>query len=163
MFQISRRADYAVRIMIELGMIGDQGRLSSRELSRKSGVPKAFLHKITAGLVKADLLLTFAGPSGGIMLQKPPSQINMLQILEAADGAICLNICVLNPEECNRQTICPAHDFWVEMQREIEAKLSGMTLEKLVADAQLLKKNPRPLPRMSHFVSKKDILLNGDK
>ena len=160
MFQISRRADYAVRIMIELGMLAPQTRLSSRELSLKTGVPKAFLHKITADLVKANLLLTFAGPSGGIMLQKPLVEISMLKILEAVEGPICLNICVLNPEECNRQTICPAHDFWNFLQDDIEAKLSGMTLDKLVADAHVLRKNPRPRPTASPFVSKNDILVN---
>ncbi|MCP5096612.1 MAG: Rrf2 family transcriptional regulator [Chloroflexi bacterium] len=149
--------------MIELGMLAPQTRLSSRELSLKTGVPKAFLHKITADLVKANLLLTFAGPSGGIMLQKPLVEINMLQILEAVEGPICLNICVLNPDECNRQAICPAHDFWNLLQDDLVTKLRGMTLDKLVVDAHVLKKNPRPIPTASLFVSKNDIVVNKRK
>lgn len=146
MFQISRRADYAMRIMIELGLLGDRERISSRQISRKTGVPKAFLHKITADLVKADLVVTYAGPAGGLMLRRPLAQINMLHILEAVEGPMCLNICLLDPNECNRQAVCPAHDFWDVLQMQIAMQLQEMTLQKLVEEARVLKKHPRPRP-----------------
>ncbi len=146
MFQISRRADYATRIMLELGLLGERERISSRHISRKTGVPKAFLHKITADLVKANLVATYAGPAGGLMLRRPLDQINLLQVLEAVEGPICLNICLLDPDECSRQAVCPAHDFWGELQINIAKQLQEMTLEKLVEEAHELKKNPRPRP-----------------
>lgn len=157
MFQISRRADYAVRIMLELGLLNGRERLSSREVSRKTGVPKAFLHKITADLVKANLVVTYAGPAGGLMLRRTPNKINVLHILEAVEGPICLNICLLDPDECNRQAICPAHDFWADLQSNVARQLQDMTLEKLIDEARELKKNPRSRPGVSSFVSQEDI------
>lgn len=161
MFQISRRADYAVRIMIELGLLADRERISSRDISRKTGVPKAFLHKITADLVKANLVSTYAGPAGGLMLRQPREQVNVLQILEAVEGPICLNICLLDPNECARQSICPAHDFWEILQIDISKQLKAMTLSKLVAGALELRKNPRKRPEFETLVLQDEILVKS--
>ncbi|PID85361.1 MAG: hypothetical protein CSA11_05655 [Chloroflexi bacterium] len=57
MCQTSRRADDAVRIMIELRIQADECE-PSREVSRRTNVSKAFFHKIRAYLVKANLIRT---------------------------------------------------------------------------------------------------------
>lgn len=145
MFQVSRRVDYAVRIMIELGMQPSSAFLSARRVSARTAVPKAFLHKITADLVRSNLITTQTGPTGGLALQKECSQINMLDIVEAIEGPVCLNICLLRPNECNRDRICPGHDVWGRLQRMLIAELQSTNLADLVAEAHRLKKNPRPI------------------
>ena len=125
MFQVSRRADYAVRIMVDLGLrlrlmeeglseegLSEEGqRAAAQEVAQSTAVPKAFLHKISADLVKADLLRTVSGPSGGLELARPTPDISMRQILEAIEGPLCLNSCLLRPQECSRDRLCPAHSF----------------------------------------------------
>lgn len=139
MFQISRRVDYAIRIMIELGLQTIELPIAARRLSKKTGVPKAFLHKIAADLVKADLIQTHAGPAGGISLQHSLEQINLLQVVEAVDGPVCLNVCLLRPEECNRDRFCSAHDFWGDLQNKIVQQLTETTLEHLITRAKKLR------------------------
>ena len=112
MFQITRRADYAVRIMLDLGGQPAGQWTQAQDISRRMLVPRAFLHKITADLVAAGLVHTFPGPTGGLALARPATEINLLQVLEAIDGPICLNMCLLRPRECPRDQICPAHTFW---------------------------------------------------
>lgn len=143
MFQISRRADYAVRMMIALGMQPGRALMPARELSRETGVPKAFLHKITADLLKAGLVRTVSGPSGGISLAQPSEKINMRQILEAVEGPICVNVCLLRPGECPRDGICPGHDFWGQVQTNIARQLEAATLDGLVREAFVLRQRPR--------------------
>ncbi|WP_420630879.1 RrF2 family transcriptional regulator [Candidatus Leptofilum sp.] len=143
MFQISRRADYAVRIMIELGMQAEGMFLSARHISAKTAVPKAFLHKITADLVRAGLIETQTGPYGGLSLQKPCSEINLLHVIEAIEGPVCLNICLIRPQECNRDRFCPAHDVWGKLQLMIVNELQAKTLADLVAEAKRLQMTPR--------------------
>jgi Rrf2 family protein len=140
MLQISRRVDYAVRVMIELGLRTDDGPLSARELSQKTAVPKAFLHKITADLVKRNLVRTFAGPRGGLALAQPAAQITLLQIVEAADGPVCVNTCLLHPRECPRDRICPTHETWGRLQALIAAELQSTTLHQLVDQARRLRR-----------------------
>ncbi|MBK7897049.1 MAG: Rrf2 family transcriptional regulator [Candidatus Promineifilaceae bacterium] len=143
MFQISRRVDYAVRIMIELGMQPEGAYLSARRVSSRTAVPKAFLHKITADLVRAGLILTQTGPSGGLALQKPSNQINLLDVVEAIEGPVCLNICLTRPQECNRDRFCPGHEVWGRLQMMVVAELRNSVLADLVLEARRLQKNPR--------------------
>jgi Rrf2 family protein len=156
MFQISRRADYAIRIMIELGLQAEQC-VPSREISRRTNVSKAFLHKITADLVKANLIRTQAGPKGGLRLNHPLTQINLQQILEAVEGPICLNICLLHPRECERDAICPAHDFWGRLQTSIVAQLQAATLAELIKEARELKSQPRQRDHIPYLINRNNI------
>lgn len=142
MFQISRRTDYAVRIMIELGLYREGEYLSTREVSRRTAVPKSFLHKITTNLVRANLVRTSAGPKGGLKLAQPAADINLHHILEAIEGHIILNTCLIRPGECHRDHICPGHSFWGRLQIMIVEQLQAETLDKLAAEAERLKQHP---------------------
>ncbi|MCA9916664.1 MAG: Rrf2 family transcriptional regulator [Anaerolineales bacterium] len=143
MFQISRRVDYAVRIMIELGMQPEGAFLSARRVSTRTAVPKAFLHKITADLVRAGLIQTQTGPTGGLALQQPCGDINLLDVVEAIEGPVCLNICLIRPQECNRDRFCPGHEVWGRLQMMVIAELRNAVLADLVQKAKYLQKNPR--------------------
>lgn len=151
MFQLSRRADYAVRLMIELGLHGENTAVSAQQLSRRAGVPKAFLHKITADLVKADLVCTYAGPGGGMAVKRPLDQINMRQILEAVDGPICLNLCLTNPRACPLDIICSAHTTWGRLQQLITQELEAATLTRLISEARAYRKTPNTHPDVPYL------------
>jgi Rrf2 family iron-sulfur cluster assembly transcriptional regulator len=142
--QISRRVDYAVRIMLELGLHDEERALPAAELTERAGVSKAFLHKIVADLAKAGLVITYKGPGGGIALAQPPAAINLLAILEAVDGPLCLNACLLRPNECPRDGTCPAHLFWGRLQSMAMAELKNATLEGLVTEARELAAGGEP-------------------
>ncbi|RME44424.1 MAG: transcriptional regulator, partial [Caldilineae bacterium] len=75
MFQITRRADYAVRIMVELGEQENDQPIPARKVAQRTGVPQPFLHKIVSELVKEGLVSSQAGPSGGLRLNRPTTQI----------------------------------------------------------------------------------------
>jgi len=156
MFQLSRRADYAVRIMLELGLQSGEW-VASRQISRRTNVPKAFLHKITADLVKANLVQTQAGPSGGLQLTSPVTQINLLHILEAVEGPICLNTCLIRPQECERDAVCPAHSFWGRLQTSIMEQLQAATLSELIKEANDLKIQPRQRDDIPYLIHRTDV------
>lgn len=142
MLQISRRADYAMRMMIELGMQGEGVFTSARLLSQNTGVPKAFLHKIMADLVKANLVRTYSGATGGVVLVEPLAAVNTLQILEAIEGPLCLNICLVRPHECPRDRTCPAHTLWGRLQNLLVQELKCTTLADLVTEAKARRQRP---------------------
>lgn len=108
MLQISRRADYATRIIREFALLGEGEPISSLQLAQQAMVPHSFLHKIVGDLVRAGLMRSTKGPGGGLSLARPLKEINMCQIIEAADGPICLNTCLIRPHECPRDRACLA-------------------------------------------------------
>ncbi len=143
MFQVSRRADYAMRIMIELGQRTEDANVTAREISRRTAVPKAFLHKIVADLAKASLVRTYSGSLGGLSLAQPAANITALQIIEAIEGPICINVCLLRPHECPRDLVCPAHSLWGRLQAMVITELQQTTLAQLVIEAKNLKQRPQ--------------------
>lgn len=151
MFQISRRADYAVRIMIELGLQGNKTAVPTRQIAQRTGVPKAFLHKIVADLVKADLVQTFAGSGGGVALARPLQDVNMRHILEATDGPVCFNLCLVRPQECPLDQICSAHTAWGRLQTMVIQGLEATTLAKLVEEARAYRKSPNRHPDVPYL------------
>jgi Rrf2 family protein len=130
---ISRGAEYAIRAMLDVAAAEGGGRETTREVAEHQGIPKVFLPKIVQRLVQAGLLRAHRGPAGGIALSRPPDQINMRQIIEAMDGPIALNTCLLLPGECPRESICPVHEIWVKTQDDLLSGLESITLSKLVA------------------------------
>jgi len=130
---ISRGAEYAIRAMLDVAATEGRAQATTKEVAAHQGIPKVFLPKIVQRLVQAGLLRAHRGPAGGIALSRPPDQINMRQIIEAMDGPIALNTCLLLPGECPRESICPIHEIWVKTQDDLLSGLESITLSKLVA------------------------------
>lgn len=154
MLEISRRADYAVRAMMALGELPPGDRVRVKDVAREMGVPEPFLHKIATDLVDAGLIDTQSGPRGGLKLTREARKINLCQIMEAIEGAICINICLQQPEACSRVAICPMHDVWRSVQESMREQLAKISLAQLVKEAEELRQNPRkititPLPQQN--------------
>lgn len=130
---ISRGAEYAIRAMLDVAAAEGRAQETTKEVAERQGIPKVFLPKIVQRLVQAGLLRAHRGPSGGIALSRPPGEINMRQIIEAMDGPIALNTCLILPGECPRESICPIHEIWVKTQDDLLSGLESITLSKLVA------------------------------
>jgi Rrf2 family iron-sulfur cluster assembly transcriptional regulator len=143
MFPLSRRADYAVRIMIELGDKTDSGqRVPAAQVAQEADVPLAFLRKIVVDLTRVGLVRTYSGPNGGLVLAQPAASINLVHILEAIEGPICLNTCLVRPQECPRDQICPVHGFLGRLQANLIQQLREVTLDKLVVEKRELEHQP---------------------
>jgi Rrf2 family protein len=62
--------------------------VASHKIAQERGIPERFLLKVLKPLVSARVLLSIKGPNGGYRLARSPSDISMLEILEAVDGPI---------------------------------------------------------------------------
>lgn len=138
MFPLTRRADYAVRLMLELGDTADGQRVPATQVAQKCGIPLAFLRKIVADLAKSGLVRSYSGPNGGLILGQPAVSINLIHILEAIEGPLCLNICLVRPQECPRDQICPVHGILGRLQVNLIQQLQEATLDQLVAEKREL-------------------------
>jgi hypothetical protein len=49
----------------------------------------------------------------------------MREVIEAIDGAICLNVCLMHGRSCPRKARCPAHPVWVRAQQAMLQVLSN--------------------------------------
>jgi Rrf2 family protein len=108
---------------------------SLHEIGHAQDIPESFLAKILQSLVHAGLAESRRGARGGFALARPARDITLRAVVEAVDGPIALNVCVLFPDDCERSSRCRMHDVWVEAQDRMMSVLDDVSLERLKADA----------------------------
>jgi Rrf2 family protein len=146
MFQLNRRADYAVRLLLEVGL-NPQGFLATAEAARRQQMPYEFIRKVAQTLVSSGLLVSERGMHGGLSLGRPAEEISLLDIVRAF-GSPALNRCTTDPPRCDRRASCAAHPYWVEAQNQVEKILSGARLSALVERQAVLNRG-RPEPELN--------------
>jgi Rrf2 family protein len=129
--QLSRRADYGVRLILDLAMQPQDTRSSTQEIAARQSIPLPFLAKIISQLSLAGLVVTFRGAGGGVTLARPATDINLLQVVEALDGPIALNRCLLQPGTCPREDHCPVHETWQAIQHQLATALRETSFAQL--------------------------------
>jgi len=138
MFRISRRTDYAVRVMLCLAKRAYGTRLSTQTIQDEMQTPRAFLQRIIADLSKVELICTYPGPNGGVQLAHPAAEINLRHIWEAIEGPLLISECIEAPQDCPLNAGCPVRVRWERLQSIIAQELERITLNELAADARLL-------------------------
>ena len=133
--EISRRTDYGVRVILDLATHSDEARASTQEIADRQSIPAPFLAKIISQLSLSGLVTTYRGAGGGVSLARSPAEINLLQVIEALDGPVRLNRCVIEPSACPRDEYCPVHHIWAKAQVELTDLLSSTTFDQLVESA----------------------------
>jgi Rrf2 family protein len=121
--QITRQADYALRAVLYLSKIEPDKKASTALIAKSQKIPPSFLAKIISQLSIAGIIHTSRGAHGGVSLARPPSEVTMLDVVEAIDGPIKLNDCTDNAAECPFGEDCPLQEVWCSTQEELVAKL----------------------------------------
>jgi Rrf2 family protein len=117
--RISRKIDYGLRAMLHLASVPPNVVVPFREIARKMLVPEDFLAKILKTLVDEGLVRSARGPHGGYALARPSSEINFLEIIEAIEGPVALNVCLDPDDACARQPGCTLAGVWREGQEKM--------------------------------------------
>jgi Rrf2 family protein len=150
--QITRAADYAVRVMVHLASLPPGTRVQKNALVELSEAPQSFLSKVLQRMVARDLITSRRGSGGGFELAGSAHQVSVLNVVEAIDGPIHLNLCVPGASGCERSLACAVHPVWVEAREALAKVLSKATMAKLARDAEahknLTAQKRRNLPKM---------------
>jgi Rrf2 family protein len=113
---ITRATEYAVRTVIYLAQQPQDEIVLKKDICRTQEVTPAFLTKILQPLIKAGIVSSQRGVGGGFLLDKPAEEINLLDILQAEEGPLKLNHCLVDATFCERDSYCAAHEAWHEAQ-----------------------------------------------
>jgi len=129
--QLTRGGEYAVRAMTYLARFPEGHVASLHDIGRAQDIPASFLAKILQSLVRGGLAVSQRGAHGGFALARPAADITMRDVIEAVDGPIALNHCVLWPDECARSGECQVHKAWMRAQAQLMDVLDSVTLKTL--------------------------------
>lgn len=136
----STRAEYGVRLMVELGRQDGQRPVALATVAESENLPLSYLEHLVAKLRKAGLVESQRGAHGGYRLARPAEKIEMLEVVEALEGAIAPMECFqLTPEgkvSCSHETdgdhACATKLLWTKVQGGVTKALAGTTLAELV-------------------------------
>ncbi|ADB53804.1 RrF2 family transcriptional regulator [Conexibacter woesei] len=138
----SSKAEYGVRLMVELGRQGAEQPISLKAIAAAEQLPLAYLEQVVARLKKAELVRSARGAHGGYWLARPAEEITMDEVVLALEGAIAPMECFVN--EHTERVLCSHVDhgdadqhcatklLWMRVQGGVIRSLQTTTLAELV-------------------------------
>jgi len=129
--QLTLKGDYAVRVVVDLASQPAGALMKTQELGRRTGVPQAYLSKIVQALAHAGVVRTQRGALGGISLLEEAQTITLKRVIEAVEGPIYLNRCLIRRGLCPRDSFCPVHPVWGRIQALVTRELDAVCINEL--------------------------------
>lgn len=108
-----------------------------RQTAKELDIPYYFLAKILQKLVKAGILKSSKGVSGGVALGKPPKKIKIINVINIFEKKDFFKQCLLTGMSCNKNSSCPLHPVFSKNRDELYNYLKGTSL-KDVSDSHSL-------------------------
>jgi Rrf2 family cysteine metabolism transcriptional repressor len=136
----STKAEYGVRLMVELGRQPGDRPVSLSMVAEAERLPLSYLEHLVAKLRNAGLVTSTRGAHGGYRLARPADEITMDEVVEALEGQIAPMECfhetpegkVLCSHETDGDRACATKLLWTRVQGGVGRALAGTTLAELV-------------------------------
>ncbi|HHY46071.1 MAG TPA: Rrf2 family transcriptional regulator [Firmicutes bacterium] len=131
---IKRNSDYALRALVYMAGHGPGDRaFSVSQVAHAEGIPEGFLRKIFQKLAGAGIVKSVRGPRGGFSLAREPEDVTVLEVVEAIQGPLAVNRCLLGRDACERWDVCKLRESWTGIQEGFISFLRDVTIKALAA------------------------------
>ncbi len=136
--KLSKRGEYALRSMINLGIAAQVGRKLVRvtELARAEDLPIKFLEQVIQQLREAGFVESVRGKHGGYRLAKAADGIHIGEIVRLIDGPLapigCVSQTAYEPCNCPDEAHCGLRMLMLDVRNAIAAILDRYTLADVV-------------------------------
>ena len=133
---LSRAGDYAVRAADRAGRGVEAGGYVTIGAGGGGHGPAArsYTPQVLGMLARAGLAESRPGRGGGYRLARPPSEITMLEVVEAAEGALGNVTCPLSGGPCRWDDACAVHPTWSEVSASVRGVLERTSLEQVARE-----------------------------
>ena len=136
--KISKRGEYALRALIDLGVASELGwpMLQISELASKEKLPVKFLEQIFTQLKAAGYVSSRRGKFGGYSLSRPMNQIKFGPVIRLIDGPLAPIRCVSQTSyarcSCPDEIHCGLRILMFDVRNAISTILDRYTLADIV-------------------------------
>lgn len=132
--KISTKGRYALRLMVDLALEGQDGPVALRDVAKRQGISEKYLEQLVAPLTRAGLLKSVRGAAGGYLLTRSPKEYTAGEILRAQEGSLAPVDCADGSHPCDRQNRCPTAPLWRRIAQAVDQVVDGTTLQDLAED-----------------------------
>ena len=134
--KLTTKGRYAVMAMADLASNTSHGPISLKEISLRQNISLAYLEQIFIKLKNKKLVRSTRGASGGYILDRPSSEIKLLNIISAVDEEVKMLNCKKNSKKgcTNKTSKCITHNLWDQLDQHINGFFEKIKLQDLVRD-----------------------------
>ncbi|MCU0377536.1 MAG: Rrf2 family transcriptional regulator [Bacteroidales bacterium] len=134
---LSATCKYGIRAVLFIASRPDKKTNTGlRMIAEELKVPQPYLAKILQILSKKKILGSTKGPHGGFCLEKPESELTLMDIIEAIDGGDFFDSCYITGKRCSfdnpDKAVCILHNDLREEKVRLSAFFRSKTVEALV-------------------------------
>jgi Rrf2 family protein len=126
----SNTAEYALRAVVYLAE-HRATRCTTQTIADSAHIPSRYLAKVLQSLARAGVLSAQRGLNGGFCLDRDPSEITLLEVVEAVEPLRRIKICPIKLE-AHKARLCPLHTRLDESLALIEDNLRRATVAELL-------------------------------
>ena len=140
--KLTTKGRYAVMAMADLALFEDKGPISLTDISIRQNISLAYLEQIFIKLKQENLVKSVRGAKGGYVLDAPPEEIKISNIIFAVDEEIkTLNCKKESKKGCNNKSSkCITHNLWDQLDQHINSFFEKVKLQDLVKKNQTANK-----------------------
>lgn len=135
--KISTRGRYGVRFLIDVAEQGLDTHTTLAEISQRQDISSAYLGQIAVSLKRAGYIRSIKGSNGGFILAKPPSEIQLHDVLSNLEGDLTIVDPPLPTEEETDYRKAIRIGLYQKIDDAITQALRALTLEKLLSKKNL--------------------------
>lgn len=131
----SQTVEYALRAMVFLAgePFEEEVAKNSQQIAHATKVPHAYLSKVLKLLAEAELISSQRGMGGGFMLRRNPSELTILEIVDAVEAIQRIDYCPLGLPS-HGKNLCRLHQQMDHALGCVQQALSQSTLADILAD-----------------------------
>ena len=124
---ITAKSRYALKIMMDLAI--KEGSSTRQDIAKRQGLSVDFMDHVISSLKADELIRTTRGRSGGLCLNREPSEISMWDIFSCVEDQIFSVMCATH-EGCEIDSSCMSADVWKNIYRGIESQMRAQSLSR---------------------------------
>jgi len=128
---MTTKVRYGLRAMLEISKNENMVGTLQRDISEIQEIPLKYLDQIIAGLRVASLIVPFSGKGSGYNLAKNLKDITVYEIYRAFEPELTLVNCTHPGNECSRNEICPAKDYWADLSAVMKRHMESTSLSQI--------------------------------
>jgi Rrf2 family protein len=128
---LTQTSELGVKVLLYLGMQAQQGKLlTPSAIAEAIGTSPTYTAKICGQFARAGICRSQRGAAGGVMLNRDPAALTLLEIVETCQGKILADYCQAVTDQ---RRVCAYHAVMKELHDVITGTLQRCTLRDLLA------------------------------
>ena len=121
--ELTRKTDLALRALRTL--VASETLRKGGELAEALGTSAGFLAQVMSPLTRAGWVRSVPGPRGGYRATGAAVAVSVLQLVEAVEGPVRADRCVLREQSCPTEVPCALHDAWMPARDALVERLAA--------------------------------------